>query len=113
MLRPVSFEPTSNKWQGERCNGFQIHVTDPYQYQPFETSLRLLGAVLRLYPDDFKWKSPPYEYEFEKQPIDLILGDRRIRQGLEKGAAIADLRSQWQAGLDDYTRVSKPFHLYK
>jgi len=113
VLRPVSFEPTSNKWQGERCNGVQIHVTDPYQYQPFETSLRLLGAVLRLYPDDFKWKPPPYEYEFEKQPIDLILGDRRLRRDLEKGAPVADLRDSWQAGVDDYIRLSKPFHLYK
>jgi uncharacterized protein YbbC (DUF1343 family) len=113
VLRTVSFEPTSNKWLGERCNGFQIHITDPYQYQPFDTSLRLLGMVLRLYPDNFKWKSPPYEYEFEKQPIDLILGDRRIRQGLEKGMSITKLKSQWQAGLDDYTRVSKPFHLYR
>jgi uncharacterized protein YbbC (DUF1343 family) len=113
VLRPVSFEPTAGKWQGERCNGFQIHVTDAGRYRPFETSLRLLRAIMHLYPDDFKWKKPPYEYEFEKLPIDLILGDRRIRQGLEKGAAIADLRSQWQAGLDGYTQRSRSFHLYR
>lgn len=113
VLRAVSFEPTSNKWQGERCNGFQIHMTDPHRYRPFETSLALLGAVLHLYPDDFEWKSPPYEYEFEKQPIDLILGDRRIRQELEKGATIADLRSQWQAGLDAYHRRTRSLYLYK
>jgi uncharacterized protein YbbC (DUF1343 family) len=113
VLRPVSFEPTAGKWQGERCNGFQIHVTDAGRYRPFETSLRLLRAIMHLYPDDFKWKKPPYEYEFEKLPIDLILGDRRIRQGLEKGAAIADLRSQWQAELDGYTQRSRSFHLYR
>ncbi len=113
VLRTVSFEPTSNKWQGERCNGFQIHITDPFRYRPFETSLAFLGAVQRLYPVDFKWKTPPYEYEFEKQPIDLILGSRRIRQELEKGAEIADLKSQWQAELDDYARMSRGFHLYK
>ncbi len=113
VLRPVSFEPTSNKWQGERCNGFQIHVTDPFEYQPLETSLRLLGAVLRLYPDDFKWKSPPYEYEFIKRPIDLILGDHRIRQGLEKGISITNLRLQWQSGLDEYARRIRPFNLYE
>ncbi|MCP3954894.1 MAG: DUF1343 domain-containing protein [Desulfobacterales bacterium] len=113
VLRPASFEPTSNKWQGERCNGFQIHITEADQYRPFESTLRILEAVLRLYPVDFKWKSPPYEYEFEKRPIDLILGDRRIREALEKGATITALREQWQAGLDEYASISQEFHLYK
>jgi uncharacterized protein YbbC (DUF1343 family) len=112
VLRPVSFEPTANKWRGERCNGFQIHVTDPYRFRPFETSLGLLRAVMHLYPDDFEWKPPPYEYEFKKQPIDLILGDSSIREGLENNTPIADLRSQWQPGLDDFARNSRAFHLY-
>jgi uncharacterized protein YbbC (DUF1343 family) len=32
ILRPAAFEPTSNKWCGQRCQGFQIHVTDPTVY---------------------------------------------------------------------------------
>ena len=113
VLRPVSFEPTAGKWQGEHCNGFQIHMTDAARYHPFETSLGILRAVMRLYPDDFKWKKPPYEYEFEKLPIDLITGDRRIRDGLEKNDTIEALRSQWQPGLDGYIHKSRSFHLYK
>jgi len=113
FLRPVSFEPTANKWLGERCNGFQIHVTDPLQYQPFETSMTLLGAVMRLYPDGFKWKMPPYEYEFEKPPIDLILGSADIRERLENGAAITELRADWQADLDAYRHMSRAFRLYR
>jgi uncharacterized protein YbbC (DUF1343 family) len=111
-LRPVSFEPTANKWQGERCNGFQIHVTDPDRYRPYETSLVLLQTVLRLYPETFKWKPPPYEYEFEKQPIDMILGSSHIRKALENDQLIADLRAQWQPALDEFLQLSKPFKLY-
>ena len=33
--------------------------------------------------DHFEWKPPPYEYEFERLPIDLIIGDRGIRERLE------------------------------
>ena len=113
VLRPAAFEPTANKWQGERCNGFQIHVTDPDQYRPFETSLRLLQAVMQHYPDAFEWKPPPYEYEFEKQPIDLILGSRRIREELEQGTTVAELQAQWQPGLDAYARMSRAYHLYR
>ena len=38
LLRPVSFEPVSNKWKDKLCKGFQIHITDPTQYNPFITS---------------------------------------------------------------------------
>jgi hypothetical protein len=27
-----------------------------------------------LYPDSFAWKQPPYEYEREKLPIEILLG---------------------------------------
>ncbi len=113
VLRPVSFEPTSNKWQGERCNGFQIHVTNTDHFRPFETTLELLRVLLKLYPSDFKWNPPPYEYEYEKRPIDLIIGNQHIREGLESNHPLAELRSRWQPGLDAYTRQSRVFRLYR
>ena len=112
-LRPVSFEPTANKWQGERCNGFQIHVTDPHLYRPFETSLRLLAAILQLYPDEFQWKAPPYEYEYEKLPIDLILGGDHTRKALAGGATIAELQAEWQPDLEEFNELSRSFQLYE
>jgi hypothetical protein len=27
-----------------------------------------------LYPEQFAWKQPPYEYEREKLPIEILLG---------------------------------------
>jgi len=112
-LRPVSFEPTANKWQGERCNGFQIHVTAVDQFKPYETSLSLLATIGQLYPADLQWKAPPYEYEYEKLPIDLILGGDGIRKAIETGAQITDLRAQWRPELETYRELSSSFHLYR
>ena len=36
-LREAVFAPTSGKWQGKRCRGFQIHVTDTDHYLPYLT----------------------------------------------------------------------------
>ncbi|CAD7848573.1 MAG: Protein YzbB [Olavius algarvensis Delta 4 endosymbiont] len=112
-LRPVSFEPTSNKWEGQRCNGFQLHVTAPDKYRPFETSLRLLAGILKVYPDDFQWKAPPYEYEYEKLPIDLILGGDHIRIALSAGATIAELQAEWQPDLESFVELSRSVHMYR
>jgi uncharacterized protein YbbC (DUF1343 family) len=95
----VEFEPTANKWQGEICRGFQIHVTDPIAFKPYRAGLALLQAVMRCHSQSFQWKSPPYEYEHERMPIDLILGDQHLREELAAMVPLGTLESGWQAAL--------------
>jgi uncharacterized protein YbbC (DUF1343 family) len=112
VLREIAFEPTSNKWAGALCNGFQIHVTAPHSYKPYETSLEILRAVLKFHQGDFQWKAPPYEYEYEKLPIDLITGDTNIRQRLEHQEMLADIIASWQKNLREFKSLSREFYLY-
>jgi uncharacterized protein YbbC (DUF1343 family) len=112
-LRPMEFEPTFNKWQGQACRGFQLHVTDSEQYQSYKTSLRLLQAILICHKEDFRWKMPPYEYEYERWPIDLILGDQQVRLRLEAKEPIDALESCWQQGLAAYDEMRKQYFIYK
>lgn len=112
LLRPVMFEPTSGKWTGQDCKGFQIHVTDVHAYRPYRTSLALLQALLHLYPDEFAYKEPPYEYEFTRLPMDLILGDQDVRLSLEAGAEIEELERSWQDDLANFQELRKGVLLY-
>lgn len=112
LLREIAFEPTSNKWKGERCQGFHLHVLDSDDYQPYETSLLLLQTIIECHVDGFKWKEPPYEYEFDKLPIDLIIGDRHIREQLEKGQDLEEIKNGWRSKLKDFINVSKQYYLY-
>lgn len=112
VLREAVFEPTSGKWQGERCRGFQIHVTDPENYLPYITSLKLLQAVMRHHPNHFLWKSPPYEYEFDRLPIDLIIGDTEIRKRLEQLDSLDDIAESWKPGLNRFAHDCRHHHLY-
>lgn len=112
ILRPHCFEPVHNKWTGELCRGFQIHVTDHDTYQPYKTTLILLDAIMHLYPKSFEWKQPPYEYEFKKLPVDLIIGDKDIRISLENGENIDEIEKKWQAELNNFKQLSKQYHLY-
>jgi len=112
ILRRVTFEPTSNKWQGETCQGFQIHVTDRRQYRPYRLSLRMLQLIMALYPNDFAYKQPPYEYEHKKLPLDLIVGSRIVRRALETQTPFEDLERSWQPQLEQYQKLHRRFHLY-
>jgi uncharacterized protein YbbC (DUF1343 family) len=112
LLRPVEFEPVAQKWAGQCCRGFQLHVIDPQRYRPYRTSLRLLQIIGTLYPDQFEWKKPPYEYEYRKRPIDLILGDRQLRRALAEQVAIAELEGRWASDLDAYRRQVAGIRIY-
>jgi uncharacterized protein YbbC (DUF1343 family) len=74
FFRKNYFQPTFHKFAGELCRGAQIHVTDRDTFRPFQTGIEIIRAMRNLYPDQFDWKRPPYEYEREKLPIEILLG---------------------------------------
>jgi uncharacterized protein YbbC (DUF1343 family) len=112
ILRTACFEPTFHKWAGELCRGFQLHVTDRRPFKPYYTTLCLLAAIRQLYPDRFAWRQPPYEYETERLPFDLLTGDDLIRRGLENGLTVAEMESAWQEDLERFLEVRREFLLY-
>jgi uncharacterized protein YbbC (DUF1343 family) len=87
-------------------------VTDPARYAPYAVTLRLLQATIRHHPQAFAWRPPPYEYEYEKWPIDLLIGDASIRRRLEALEPIEAIEASWQAPLDDFKAMSREVHLY-
>jgi uncharacterized protein YbbC (DUF1343 family) len=112
VLREACFEPTFHKWAGELCRGFQLHVTDRQAFKPYYTTLALLAAMRLLYPDKSAWRQPPYEYENERLPIDLLTGDNALREALDQGVPIKDLEAAWQAELDEFLKTRHEFFLY-
>lgn len=111
IFRRAHFQPTFHKWAGEMCQGLEIIPRDK-SYKPYLTSLAILQIILELWPDHFQLKQPPYEYEFERRPIDLILGRRDIFDRLAGGESAASLEAGWQAGLADFRAHMDKYLLY-
>jgi len=111
-LRPLAFEPTANKWQDRLCRGFQIHVTDRRRYRPYRTTLKILQKIQHINKDRFQWKPPPYEYEFERLPIDLIIGNRGIRRQIENMEDIDAIEKSWEPELNEFREISRKCRLY-
>jgi uncharacterized protein YbbC (DUF1343 family) len=93
-FRAVVFEPTFQKHARQPCGGCQIHVTDRTAFEPVRTSVELLAEFRRQSPARFAWRQPPYEYEHEKMPIDILYGSDRLRQAVEQGD-VSELISGW------------------
>jgi uncharacterized protein YbbC (DUF1343 family) len=112
VLREISFKPAFDKWKDNACTGFQIHVVDRELYRPYISSLALISAVRRLYPNDFQWAAPPYEYVSDKLPIDVIIGDAAVRRDLEEGRSVLDMERDWQDDLDRWLAIRSRHLLY-
>jgi uncharacterized protein YbbC (DUF1343 family) len=63
-------------------------------------------------PARFEWRQPPYEYEKEKLPFDILAGSSDLRQQIEAGIPPRTIYYSWQDGHDRFARDRKPFLLY-
>jgi uncharacterized protein YbbC (DUF1343 family) len=111
-LQEISFRPTFNKWEGSSCRGFMIHILDHNLFRPYLTSISLLKAIIEVHRSTFQWKDPPYEYEFEKMPIDLILGDRELRRTIEDGGDILKIAGGWKSENLNYDAERSRYLIY-
>ena len=95
-FRPLYFIPTFNKFAGEKCGGLQIHIRDKKALKPFKIGVVIIKVIKELYPDHFRWREPPYEYEFEKLPIDILAGSNHLREALDRGDSIEEMETWWK-----------------
>ncbi len=115
FFRPLQFEPTFNKHQGKICEGVQVHVLDRSVFRPVLTYACLINEVTKqtgLFDSShvklerfqatsdetqlpgFAWKQPPYEYVYDRMPIDVLTGGEDFRN-LVESAANSNLIRQW------------------
>ncbi|MDA8238762.1 MAG: DUF1343 domain-containing protein [Nitrospiraceae bacterium] len=104
VFRPLYFLPTFQKHAGTLCGGAQIHVTDRRRFKPFKTGVGIVKAVFDLYPKDFSWNNPPYEYEERLMPIDILAGTDRLRKDIEAGRDLNAMELWWDEELMAFDR---------
>jgi uncharacterized protein YbbC (DUF1343 family) len=112
FFRPAVFEPTFQKHAKTACGGCQIHVTDRAAFRPVLTGAALIQMFRRLSPEKFSWRQPPYEYEHDKLPIDILAGSDRLRQQVEAGLAPAAIADSWRTDEAAFRDLRRPFLLY-
>ena len=111
-FRPVFFEPTFQKHAKQTCGGCQLHVTDRLAFEPVRTAVELIAGFHREDPVRFAWRQPPYEYEHDKEPIDILYGSDRLRVALRDGMDVGTLVESWRADEDAFRDERQPFLLY-
>ena len=111
-FRACAFQPTFQKHARVTCGGVQIHVTDRNVFEPVSVGVAMVKAAYDLYPNDFRWKEPPYEYVYDKNPFDVISGTDKIRKAFEQGIGLHELLSSWKQPLQEFHEIRRAHLLY-
>jgi uncharacterized protein YbbC (DUF1343 family) len=111
-FRPVVFEPTFQKHAKKACGGCQIHVLDRREFRPVETAVALLAEIRAQNVSEYQWRQPPYEYEHDKLPFDILAGSSELRQQIEAGLPARTIYDSWTRQVERFRTERKPFLLY-
>jgi uncharacterized protein YbbC (DUF1343 family) len=111
-FRPVVFEPTFQKHARVACGGCQIHVLDRLAFKPVLTGMAVIDELRAADPSSFQWKSPPYEYEHDKIPIDVIAGSKSFREAIDAGERAEQIAARWTTTVAAFRDVQRQYLLY-
>jgi len=111
-FRQTYFQPTFQKHARVTCGGLQIHVTDREAFTPVLVGIAMIKTAYDLYTDQFEWKRDDYEYEFGKNPFDVVSGTDKIRLAIESGASLNEISASWDNSLSTFRELRKNFLLY-
>jgi uncharacterized protein YbbC (DUF1343 family) len=112
-FRIHNFIPTFNKFCGELCNGLQIHVTDINRYKPVETALEIFDAIIETSGgESLKFNPPPYEYEYNLMPFDILSGDSGMRESLSNRKNITTEKERWSFEIEEFRKEFRHIAFY-
>ena len=83
-LFPAGF----SEFAGQTCAGVQIHITDREVFTPVIVGIAMVKTAYEMYPEKFQWRQNAYEYEFDKNPFDVMCGTDKIRKRIGNGTSI-------------------------
>jgi uncharacterized protein YbbC (DUF1343 family) len=112
FFRPAVFQPTFQKHAGETCGGCQIHVFDRKTFRPCAAAAALLLEFHTANPEQFQWRRPPYEYEHDKEPIDILAGSPALREQVEAHAPLEDIVASWEQDTQEFQEIRRSYLLY-
>jgi uncharacterized protein YbbC (DUF1343 family) len=101
---PVRFTPQTSKFTGVECRGISIVITDPATFDPVLTGLCIVQNILQLHPT---------EARVNTRRFNRLMGVPGVPERLKDGMPPSELVESWKSELDEFSRISGKYHIYK
>ena len=109
---PVFFKPEFSKYSGQVCQGILVVPETTESFPSFQIYYEIIRSIRQRYPGEFQWRTPPYEFEYERLPIDMITGSDFIRKSLEGNVPYKQIQPDIDCQIQSYRDQIDDFLLY-
>ncbi len=100
------------KFGGQRIPMIHVRVTDRNRVRPVELGIRMLSAIRRRHPTEFKWREPSVNAAGRTRSIDRLAGTDALTKAVEQNTVDALIR-QWNADALRFSTLVRPYLLYR
>jgi uncharacterized protein YbbC (DUF1343 family) len=98
---PAHFTPSSDRYEGKRCHGIKVSVTDRNQFQTVACGLEIARALVRLYPRQFR-----------SDKLLSMVGSKPVIKGLQRGWTVPELLKLDEEPFREFLRIREKYLLY-
>jgi len=108
-FRPIYYKPYYSTFQGELCQGVQIHILDYEKARLSEVQFLVVQELMRLWPEK-DWFQLCNQKRFGM--FDKVCGTNKIREMFGKRYQWEDIREYWYKDVEAYREASSLYYLY-
>jgi len=101
-LVPASFTPSSSTYQGERCQGVNLVVTERNALDAPELGIELASALHKLYPQ-----------QFHMERMIEILANQSVYDAIAQGQDPRRIADDWREALEKFEQLRQKYLIYK
>ena len=109
-FRPIYYKPYYSTFQGELCQGVQIHILDYEKARLSEVQFLVVQELMRLWPEK-DWFKLCNQKRFGM--FDKVCGTNKIREMFGERYQWEDIREYWYKDVEAYRKASSKYYLYK
>lgn len=110
VFRPIFFKPYYSNFNGEQCQGVQIHLLDYKQAHLSDLQFIIVEALMELYPEKNVFQQCNQK---RLNMFDKVCGSPYIREHFSQRYKWEDIRDYWYKDAEAYRKASSPYYLYK
>ena len=108
-FRPIYYKPYYSTFQGELCQGVQIHILDYEKARLSEVQFLVVQELMRLWPEK-DWFKLCNQKRFGM--FDKVCGTNKIREIFDERYQWEDIREYWYKDVEAYRNASSKYYLY-
>jgi len=102
-FEPTDFTPTSSKYQGQKCHGAKVVITNRELLEPYYSGIMIVNELFRMYPEALRWNAEHFDH---------LCGTSSVRQAITVQSSLEELKKSWQPELKSFLDVRKKYLMY-